>query len=502
MVAAGVARTPAILVLAPAGQRGDVHVRHLRHLAQPSRDGVAVDAGQPDVEEDHVGGELHRGRERRAAIVRPAGLVTQTGNRQFQHRRGVEVVLDDQHAKGTTTGRPGPFRGRRRRGLDGDDREANLHLGALPRAGAPDLDLAVLHLHEASRQGQSDAQAADRAFEDGLGLVEHLEDARESVGRDADAGIADADDGEIGVRFGGEPDVPGPWRELHGVLQDVGEDLHEPCAVAADDQGAGGRLDVQGMPRGRRERRDRLGGDRHQARDVQGLAVQLDLVGRDPRHVQQVVDQTHQLPDLTLHDVSRTGGHRRRRIGLQRLEREPDGCEGVAQFVRQRGEELVLALVGLGQPGGAVAHPEFELPIERVGFVLRGPEACDELTVGEPEPKRGRNHHMEAPGRHHRRHGEESGEERHHDVGAIALDGQPQRREEARWQQEGEKRLGPGRQQGRAAEHHAADGEHQQDLVRGLTRRVQDERAGAPSQRRQGRARHEQLVPAPDLLAR
>ena len=59
-----------------------------------------------------------------------------------------------------------------------------------PGAGAGDDDAAVVHLDQPPRQRQSDAQSAGGPLENRLRLLEHVEDARQHVRGDADAGVA------------------------------------------------------------------------------------------------------------------------------------------------------------------------------------------------------------------------------------------------------------------------------------------------------------------------
>ena len=101
---------------------------------------------------------------------------------------------------------------------------------ARPRAS--DVDPPFVHLHQPPRQRQPDAQPAGRAFENRLRLLEHVEHPREDVGRDSDPRIADAHDRLTGLLVGGEPDVPATRRELHRVVENVREDLHQPRAIA------------------------------------------------------------------------------------------------------------------------------------------------------------------------------------------------------------------------------------------------------------------------------
>ena len=85
-------------------------------------------------------------------------------------------------------------------------------------------------------------------------------------------------------------------------------------------------------------------------RHVDALPPQLDRSARDPRHVQQVLHQASHVLRLAVDDTGRplqllrTG-----RPGAQDLYGVADGSERVPQLVREQGEKLVLALVGLAE---------------------------------------------------------------------------------------------------------------------------------------------------------
>ena len=87
-------------------------------------------------------------------------------------------------------------------------------------------------------------------------------------------------------------------RELDGVRQDVGEDLHHARVIGVERQVALGQVQFY---------RDLLGGGGLRAQFVRvaddgleadALALQRDLAAGDARHVEQVVHQPRQVRDL------------------------------------------------------------------------------------------------------------------------------------------------------------------------------------------------------------
>ena len=99
-VAPGFPCFPTVLFLPPSGHGSDMDVMELRQSSQRSRNGIAVHHRQANVQEDDVRCELFRSRDSGSAIVGQPGDVAETRHRQLQHLRSIQVVFDDQHAKG------------------------------------------------------------------------------------------------------------------------------------------------------------------------------------------------------------------------------------------------------------------------------------------------------------------------------------------------------------------------------------------------------------------
>ena len=113
----------------------------------------------------------------------------------------------------------------------GGDRQAHDELAALARAVALRLDGAAVHLDQPLHQRQADAQPALRALQRPVHLGEHVEDAGQHLGRDADAGVPDPDHRLLAVPLDGEPDAPAALGVLGGVVQQVRQDLGQPGQV-------------------------------------------------------------------------------------------------------------------------------------------------------------------------------------------------------------------------------------------------------------------------------
>jgi hypothetical protein len=81
---------------------------------------------------------------------------------------------------------------------------------------------------------------------------------------------------------------------------------------------------------------------------VSGLRPQFQLAAAHARHVEQVVHQPHHVRELAVHHVARARRHRRQFAHpAQDLQPRADRRQRIAQLVRERGDEFVLAPVGL-----------------------------------------------------------------------------------------------------------------------------------------------------------
>ena len=124
-----------------------------------------------------------------------------------------------------------PLCGRR---LDHDGQPHD-ELRPLARPLASGLDPAAVHLHQPLHQRQTDAQPALRLLQRPVHLGEHLEDAGQLVGGDADAGVPDRHHDVAALPLGGQPDAPAPLAVLGGVVQQIHEHLGQPGRVGVHD---------------------------------------------------------------------------------------------------------------------------------------------------------------------------------------------------------------------------------------------------------------------------
>ena len=270
-------------------------------------------------------------------------------------------------------------------------------LAAFANSLAVRLDGAAVQLHQGARHCQADPQSPLRPGERAVALGEHIEDARQQLRGDADAGIADAElhaqgcrvgrdrnggmgewgSGRVGERwlhghrrcsrspilplshspipvrdFHFQPDPPARFGVLRRVVQEVCHHLLQAHRIGVQRNGCVGEGDGELLPLGIHHRPEdglHLADD---PRHVHALLAQLHHSPRDARCVQQVIHHARQLGGLPPDDFAGPG---RGPIGLpgERLVQQRAGAgdpgQRVAQLVGEHRQELVLPAVPLGQ---------------------------------------------------------------------------------------------------------------------------------------------------------
>ncbi len=84
----------------------------------------------------------------------------------------------------------------------------------------------------------------------------------------------------------------------------------------------------------------------HQGGEVERPPLELDLAAADPAGVEQVVDQLGQMRGLPLQYTLCRGRGRAFGSHAQNFRGGGDRAQGIAQFVAEHGQELVLGTVG------------------------------------------------------------------------------------------------------------------------------------------------------------
>jgi len=139
---------------------------------------------------------------------------------------------------------------RRRAGGKANDKLASLSEDALH------LGRATVHFDKPFDQGQADAETALRPVQGALGLREEFEDSRKELGRNPEAGVADAKDDLIGIRFDRGHDTPGRIGVLGGIIKKVDQHLFKAGGIGVEPDRLGRLVDQ--LPLGRKRGRPQL----------------------------------------------------------------------------------------------------------------------------------------------------------------------------------------------------------------------------------------------------
>ena len=154
----------------------------------------------------------------------------------------------------------------------------------------------------------------------------------------------------IDLRLGDDPDAAARRRELRGVGQEIEHDLRDARRVGIEQQRLRRNLEREADARRRQLRLRGFDGALDDRAQIDALLAQRQLAAGNAAHVHQVIDQPHQLRDLTLHHAGRVAGGFRQRLHPQDRRHVAQRRERIAKLVRERGEEFVLELRFVMQP--------------------------------------------------------------------------------------------------------------------------------------------------------
>jgi hypothetical protein len=158
-----------------------------------------------------------------------------------------------------------------------------------------------------------------------------------------------------------DADAPGRLRKLDGVPREVPHDLLKTPGIAQHDRGAVERhfnVDVLRTRLGS----NRIDGGLDDLRETNRFAGDMQAVGDNPRHVEQIVDQLPLRAGAPFDDLDCVAHSiRRHPIGSKHLRPSEDRRQRCPQFMRHRGKEFVLG------------------PIRRFGLAPRGLFLGDQL---------------------------------------------------------------------------------------------------------------------------
>src|SRR5918912_170719 len=173
-------------------------------------------------------------------------------------------------------------------------------------------------------------------------LAEAVEDVRQKLRRDPDAGVADRD---LNVRVHAlQPDLypPAPRGKLNGVREQIPDHLLKAHGVARDGDDARVHDLLQAHALCFRRGTDRFDGCLDERIWVHLSDVYPELACDDARNIEQVVNELRLRTSVPLYRLKGfEGGVAAVLSGTQHVRPPQDGGQRRAQLVRDGGEELI-----------------------------------------------------------------------------------------------------------------------------------------------------------------
>ena len=232
--------------------------------------------------------------------------------------------------------------GFRRRGA----RQAHGELAPEPRPGATRGDAAPLQLDQSAHEREADAEPAFGRVLRVAGLLEEVENALD-VGRiKADARIANAKHEQAWFRLDGKPNATGRGRVFGGVREQIDQNLRETHAISAQVGLFGRERHAQIVPPFEDERAHVVEHVFGELAGFHAFPFQFDLARRNARHVEEVVDESNQVLELSAHHAVKLVDLRF--VGtacVEQVQRVAQRGQRIAQLVRQHREEIIFSSV-------------------------------------------------------------------------------------------------------------------------------------------------------------
>ncbi|HQF39832.1 MAG TPA: hypothetical protein PK322_12005 [Opitutaceae bacterium] len=351
------------------GEAEDADVAASFQLADTAGGRSTVHVGHAQIHEDGAGAALLEPRDGLEAVCRRVDLEADRAKERLEEPAAVLLVVDDEERAwrlvrceaeraGWRGGAlAGGFVGRGTE-AEGDGEDAAAALDAAHG------DIAFHHAGELAADGETEAGARAGAAACGR-LLELLEESVKFVGRDAGAGVLDLGMDQPVLTIlgqGVQAQCDGTvFGELHGVAEEVDEDLADLGLVGED---GGGQIcgDLGGE-------REAFGGDAggecgayvgDELAEVAGGELERGAPGLDLGELEHVVEEGEEEFAVAVDGLEvgpLLGGDRR--VAEHELAEAEDGVHRRADLVRHVGEEHALGLVcdlGLGLCGLQFGH--------------------------------------------------------------------------------------------------------------------------------------------------
>src|SRR4029434_4974544 len=203
---------------------------------------------------------------------------------------------------------------------------------------------------ERARKPESDAQSSRAGALRIVSTYEHIEHPGQHLGSDTHSVIPYGDLHFTAPALRRQVDTAAAPGVLGGIVEQIREYLSDPHGIRVEHHRPLRQRRIEVVAGGSDSGAAGLHGTHDDTGEIDGALAQLDAALGNARQLQQVVDQAHEAVYLAREYAARLRDQLRVAIRHpQQLDRIADWRERIAQLVRQRGEELVLAAVRIAQ---------------------------------------------------------------------------------------------------------------------------------------------------------
>jgi len=199
-------------------------------------------------------------------------------------------------------------------------------------------NLTAVQVDQGFYQGQAQTQATLRPVGRAFSLGKKIKHPQLQFRRHANAIVLDDQGHVLFMNLGAQLNDATRWRELGGVVEQVGQNLHQPFLVHQDIDFFGRQVDHQPVVARLNKGLHLLHGIGDQRFYLMHAFVDTDQAAGHTRHVKQVIDQVGHVADLARDHTA----HLFQTIVIQmghadELGRRTDGCQRVPQLMGQHG---------------------------------------------------------------------------------------------------------------------------------------------------------------------
>ncbi len=178
----------------------------------------------------------------------------------------------------------------------------NHEFTAALQPGADGLDTAAMELDEALDQSQTDAEAPVGAALVRRDLRKHIEDPVQRVGCESDAVVPDVDADRPALGAAPQGDFSFGIGVFGGIGEQIGQDLRQTHGIGQDANPIRRPFDVESMALGLDGGARAFDGRLERLPQVDDLLLEREHATRDPRDIEQIVQQRRHVPHLARND--------------------------------------------------------------------------------------------------------------------------------------------------------------------------------------------------------